>query len=71
MFVTHSIYEAVFLSTRIAVMGARPGRIVADVAIDEPFPRSDAFRVSTAFAAHCQRLSALVATAGAEALAGR
>jgi NitT/TauT family transport system ATP-binding protein len=70
VFVTHSIYEAVFLSTRIAVMGARPGRIVADVAIDEPFPRSDAFRVSTAFAAHCQQLSALVATAGAEALAG-
>jgi NitT/TauT family transport system ATP-binding protein len=71
VFVTHSIYEAVFLSTRIAVMGARPGRIVADVAIDEPFPRSDAFRVSTAFAAHCQQLSALVATAGAEALAER
>ena len=61
VFVTHSIYEAVFLSTRVAVMGPRPGRVIADVAIDEPFPRGDAFRVSTAFARHCQRLSALVA----------
>jgi NitT/TauT family transport system ATP-binding protein len=71
VFVTHSIYEAVFLSTRIAVMAARPGKVVAEVAIDEPFPRGDAFRVSTTFAAHCQRLSAFVAAAGSEALAGR
>ena len=68
MFVTHSIYEAVFLSTRVAVMGPRPGRVVADVAIDEPFPRGDAFRVSTAFARYCQRLSGLVAESGAGTL---
>jgi NitT/TauT family transport system ATP-binding protein len=65
VFVTHSIYEAVFLSTRVAVMGPRPGRIVADVTIDEPFPRSDAFRVSLPFARCCQQLSALVAGAAA------
>jgi len=65
VFVTHSIVEAVFLSTRVAVMAARPGRVIADVAIDEPYPRGDAFRVSTAFAAHCQQLSQLVARAGA------
>jgi NitT/TauT family transport system ATP-binding protein len=64
VFVTHSIYEAVFLSTRVAVMGPRPGRVIAEVAIDEPFPRGDDFRVSTAFAGYCQRLSALVAEAG-------
>ena len=69
VFVTHSIYEAVFLSTRVVVMGPRPGRIVADVAIDEPFPRGEDFRVSTTFARHCQRLSALIATAGIPALA--
>ena len=69
VFVTHSIYEAVFLSTRVAVMGPRPGRIIADVAIDEPFPRDDAFRVSTTFARHCQRLSAMIASAGAGTLA--
>jgi NitT/TauT family transport system ATP-binding protein len=69
VFVTHSIYEAVFLSTRIAVMGPRPGRVIAEVAIDEPFPRGDDFRVSTTFARHCQRLSARVAEAGAGARA--
>ena len=70
VFVTHSIYEAVFLSTRVAVMGPRPGRVIADVPIDEPFPRGDAFRVSTAFARHCQHLSTLVAEAGAGTLRG-
>jgi NitT/TauT family transport system ATP-binding protein len=61
VFVTHSIFEAVFLSTRVVVMGARPGRVIAEVAIDEPHPRTDAFRVSTRFTACAQRLSALVA----------
>jgi NitT/TauT family transport system ATP-binding protein len=68
VFVTHSIYEAVFLSTRIAVMGPRPGRVIADIAIDEPYPRGDTFRVSPQFIRHCQRLSALVAEAGAATL---
>ncbi|MFO1309394.1 MAG: ABC transporter ATP-binding protein [Burkholderiales bacterium] len=63
VFVTHSIAEAVFLSTRVAVMGPRPGRLIDEVAIDEPHPRGEAFRVSTRFAAYSQRLSALVAQA--------
>jgi NitT/TauT family transport system ATP-binding protein len=63
VFVTHSIAEAVFLSTRVAVMGPRPGRLIDEVAIDEPYPRGEAFRVSTRFAAYSQRLSALVAQA--------
>jgi NitT/TauT family transport system ATP-binding protein len=67
VFVTHSIAEAVFLSTRVAVMAARPGRVLETIAIDEPFPRTDAFRVSTAFAAYAQRLSRRVAEAGADA----
>ena len=66
VFVTHSIAEAVFLSTRVAVMGARPGRLIDAIAIDEPFPRSEAFRVSTKFATYAQRLSRLVAEAGGE-----
>jgi NitT/TauT family transport system ATP-binding protein len=57
LFVTHSVAEAVFLSQRVLVMSARPGRIVAEVAIDEPYPRQPAFRTSTAFAQACQRLS--------------
>ncbi len=67
VFVTHSIAEAVFLSTRVVVMGARPGRVLAEVAIDEPYPRDDAFRHSPAFAAHARQLSACVAAAGADA----
>jgi NitT/TauT family transport system ATP-binding protein len=63
VFVTHSIHEAVFLSTRVAVMGPRPGTLIAEVAIDEPQPRGDAFRLSTRFAGYAQRLSALVAQA--------
>jgi NitT/TauT family transport system ATP-binding protein len=58
----------VFLSTRVVVMSPRPGRIVANVAVDEPFPRGEDFRVSTTFARHCQRLSALIAGADVPAL---
>ena len=63
-FVTHSIYEAVYLSTRVVVMSARPGRILREVAIDEPFPRTESFRVSQQFAAYCRELSECLAAAG-------
>jgi NitT/TauT family transport system ATP-binding protein len=62
-FVTHSIVEAVFLSTRVVVMAAQPGRIVATVPIDEPYPRNDAFRLAPVFSEQCQLLSRLVADA--------
>ena len=68
VFVTHSIQEAVFLSTRVAVMAAHPGRILATFDIDAPGPRDDSFRVSAEFASHAQRLSACVASAGADAI---
>jgi NitT/TauT family transport system ATP-binding protein len=71
VFVTHSIAEAVFLSTRVAVMAARPGRILDAITIDEPFPRDGTFRVSTKFASCAQQLSRLVAEAGIEARTGR
>jgi NitT/TauT family transport system ATP-binding protein len=63
LFVTHSIYEAVFLSTRVLVMSARPGRIFRVMAIDEPQPRDEGFRDSARFAAHCRQLSAWLAEA--------
>jgi NitT/TauT family transport system ATP-binding protein len=67
VFVTHSIYEAVYLSTRVAVMAARPGRLIDEVAIDEPYPRGADFRVSTAFSQYARRLqdSLLLASGGA------
>ncbi len=54
VFVTHSIHEAVFLSTRVVVMAARPGQIADELRIDEPHPRRPEFLVSPAFA-RCAR----------------
>ena len=65
VFVTHSVFESVFLSQRIAVMAARPGRIVSDLAIAAPYPRTEAFRTSADYAAQCR----LVSTQLSEAMA--
>jgi NitT/TauT family transport system ATP-binding protein len=62
LFVTHSIYEAVFLSSRVLVMSARPGRIIGEIAIDEPPPRQDGFRNSARFSQLAGQLSALLAS---------
>ena len=56
VFVTHSIHEAVFLSTRVVMMAARPGRIVEEVLIDEPYPRTPDFMVTPRFATYAKRL---------------
>src|SRR5499426_2242335 len=66
VFVTHSIYEAVFLSTRVLVMSARPGRIAGELEIAEPHPRTDAFRTSERFARLCQQLSTMLAAASGD-----
>ncbi len=63
VFVTHSIYEAVFLSSKVVVMGARPGRILAEVDIHGPRERDEAFRVSPQFIGYCQQLSELLTLA--------
>ncbi len=63
VFVTHSIYEAVFLSTRIIVMAANPGRIFRTMMIDHPQPRDEGFRDSPKFAAYCRKLSTWLAEA--------
>ena len=56
LFVTHSVAEAVFLSQRVLVMAARPGRVVAELAIAQPYPREAGFRHTPAFVDACRRL---------------
>jgi NitT/TauT family transport system ATP-binding protein len=63
LFVTHSVFESVYLSTRIAVMTARPGRIIADLAVDLPQPRDRATRMSPAYVAMCDGVSATLGKA--------
>jgi NitT/TauT family transport system ATP-binding protein len=63
IFVTHSIFESVFLSSRILVMTRRPGRIVADVPVDLAYPRDDALRTSAPYAERCRRISAILGEA--------
>jgi NitT/TauT family transport system ATP-binding protein len=57
VFVTHSVYESVYLSNRIVLMGRRPGRVIADLTIDAPYPRDEEFRTSTAYNQHCREVS--------------
>jgi NitT/TauT family transport system ATP-binding protein len=57
VFVTHSIYESVYLSQRIVVMAARPGRIIADLAVGEPYPRDELYRTSPIYGQHCRTAS--------------
>jgi NitT/TauT family transport system ATP-binding protein len=58
VFVTHSVFESVYLSSRVVVMAARPGRVVAEIPVDAPYPRDEAFRTSPAYNAFCREASA-------------
>jgi NitT/TauT family transport system ATP-binding protein len=58
VFVTHSVYESAYLATRIAVFSARPGRVIGEIPVDVPFPRGPEYRISTAYVATCQAVSA-------------
>jgi len=49
MFVTHSVAEAVFLSSRVIVLAPHPGRIAQDIVVDLPYPRTEATRESDAY----------------------
>jgi NitT/TauT family transport system ATP-binding protein len=57
IFVTHSVFESVFLSQRVVVMTARPGRILTELTIDAPYPRDESFRTSFAYGAFCRHAS--------------
>ena len=57
LFVTHNIYEAVYLSNRVIIMAARPGRAIADIKIDVPSPRTEEFRRSFVYSEYCQQVA--------------
>ena len=57
IFVTHSVFESVYLSQRVIVMTARPGRIAAEFRIDVPEPRDEDFRTSADYAGYCRMVS--------------
>ena len=63
IFVTHNIYEAVYLSERVIVMASRPGRAIADVAIAADYPRTEEFRLSPLYAKSCQTIVRSLAAA--------
>ena len=63
IFVTHSVFESVYLSERVIVMSARPGRIAAEFCIESPEPRSEEFRTSANYAAFCRQVSTVLAPA--------
>ena len=61
IFVTHSVFESVYLSQRVVVMTARPGRIGADIRIETVEPRGEEFRTSAAYADYCRKVSSALA----------
>ncbi|MAC78094.1 MAG: nitrate/sulfonate/bicarbonate ABC transporter ATP-binding protein [Rhodobacteraceae bacterium] len=67
IFVTHSVFESVFLSDRIVIMAARPGRVIEEVGVNEPYPRTEIYRTSADYAAHCRDASDALKRAMGEA----
>jgi NitT/TauT family transport system ATP-binding protein len=63
VFVTHSVFESVYLSQRIVVMAARPGRVMADFTVDAPYPRDNQFRTSADYGRICRIASDALARA--------
>jgi NitT/TauT family transport system ATP-binding protein len=61
VFVTHSVFESVYLSQRVVVMTQRPGRLSADIAIETSEPRTEDFRTSTEYGEYCRKVSAALA----------
>ncbi|MEI6203794.1 MAG: ABC transporter ATP-binding protein [Enhydrobacter sp.] len=57
VFVTHSVFESVFLSQRIAVMTSRPGRVQSEIVVDAPYPRDAGYRTSPLYNEHCRSVS--------------
>ena len=57
VFVTHSVFESVYLSSRVVVMAARPGRVVHDIALPGGYPRNAAYRMTPEYSQNCRLVS--------------
>jgi NitT/TauT family transport system ATP-binding protein len=68
IFVTHSVFEAAFMASRVVVMSSRPGSIASDLALDAPYPRTETFRTSSTYIESCRRISGALAAAMGEAI---
>ncbi len=66
IFVTHSVFESVYLSQRVVVMTPRPGRIASQFRVETSGPRGEDFRTSSEYAAMCRDVSAALARASGE-----
>jgi NitT/TauT family transport system ATP-binding protein len=66
VFVTHSVFESTYLSSRVVVMTPRPGRVEADLSLSPPLGRDESYRLTPAFAADAARVSAALKSAMAK-----
>ena len=57
VFVTHSVFESVYLSQRVVVMTPRPGRVFTEIAIPAEYPRDESFRTSAEYVGYCRRVA--------------
>lgn len=69
LFVTHSIYEAVYLAHKVVVMAANPGRVIAEIPIDAPHPREPDYRTSPQFNRYCRDVSHCLSQSMGDSLA--
>jgi NitT/TauT family transport system ATP-binding protein len=65
VFITHSVFEAAYLAERVIVLSPRPGRVVADIGVDLPFPRTAGLRTDAAYGAICRDIADRLAEAHA------
>jgi NitT/TauT family transport system ATP-binding protein len=66
VFVTHSVFESVYLSQRIVVLTPRPGRVFAEIDIPASYPRNEHFRTSAEYAGYCRQVSDALTNAMAD-----
>jgi NitT/TauT family transport system ATP-binding protein len=64
VFVTHSIYESVYLSSRVVVMSPRPGRVIDDISMGKPQTRTPEFRLSPEYGERCRLVRAALEKGG-------